>query len=66
MWYAFERWKQGKSTTASFENNFDDAHYLFLASYAGHLAAFDKGLKKALKALFPGCCILDFGLGGAA
>jgi hypothetical protein len=60
MWYALQRWKQGSNPSTDFENNFDDAQYLFLASYAGHIATRDSGLKKAVGVLFPGCCVVDF------
>lgn len=63
VWYALQRWRQGNNPSAGFENNFDDAQYLFLASYAGHIATRDGGLKKAVEVLFPGCCITDFGIG---
>jgi len=62
MWYALQRWNQGNNPSADFKNNFDDAQYLFLASYAGHLATRDRGLKKATQVLFPGCRIVDFGI----
>lgn len=35
-------------------NDYEDCHYAFLASYAGRLAATDRGLLRAVEAVFPG------------
>jgi hypothetical protein len=40
-----------------FENNWDDMHYAFVASYTGHLATRDRGMREAVTALFPNCRI---------
>ena len=42
---------QGSGHT--FENDYDDAHYAFLASYTGHLATYDQGLMRLVGAIFP-------------
>ena len=51
-WYRLEH-VQGK--TRKFGNNWADAHYLFLASYAGNLFTGDKRMMKAAETVFPQC-----------
>lgn len=50
MWYLLSRMCGARQ---KFENNADDAHYLLLASYTGHLATHDKALRNAARNLFP-------------
>ena len=50
LWYAV--W-HAVGKTRVFLNNYDDAHYLFAASYTRHLATEDNRLKEAAAALFP-------------
>lgn len=50
LWYAAQ-YAVGK--TRKFENNYDDSHYLFTASYTRYLATNDARLKEAASALFP-------------
>jgi hypothetical protein len=62
MRFAVARWgkiclhyalKHLGGASAGFENNFDDAQYLLLASYTGHLATSDRGLREAAMVVFP-------------
>jgi hypothetical protein len=60
-WARFLAWyfvKRAEGQTKKFVNNFDDAHYGFLASYAGHLGTHDKGLAEATQAIFPSLRVL--------
>jgi hypothetical protein len=50
MWYAI---MHAAGRTKRFDNNFDDAHYGFLASYAGHLVTHDDLLAETVSVLFP-------------
>lgn len=50
LYYATRRLKGEKK---KFDNNFDDAQYLFLASYTGHLVTSDQGLIRAARVCFP-------------
>lgn len=50
MWYALQH---AIGRTKRFENNFDDAHYAFMASYCLYLVTADLGLTRAVQALFP-------------
>jgi hypothetical protein len=43
-----------RGLTHKFKNNWDDANYLFLASYSHHLITSDTGLIKAARMMFPG------------
>jgi len=45
--------------TSDFDNHWDDAHYIFLASYTGRLATRDKGIMKCVNAVFPHVTVLD-------
>lgn len=59
IWYSLARSisiSRGASSLKAeheFGNNWDDAHYAFLASYTRRLVTLDKGLKLAVKAVFP-------------
>jgi hypothetical protein len=55
VWYCL---KCAEGQTFKYENNFDDAHYGLLASYAGHLGTDDKGLAEAAAAIFPGLRVI--------
>ncbi len=55
-WYCMRR---AHGEKGKFKNNFDDAMYGLLASYTDHLGTHDEGLKRAVKAIFPGVMIVD-------
>jgi hypothetical protein len=56
LWYMV-KWAAGE--TSGFENNWDDAHYAFAASYTGHIATEDGGLRTMVQTLFPDCRIRE-------
>jgi hypothetical protein len=63
-WARFVAWyclRRAEGHTRKYENNFDDAHYGLLASYAGHLGTADKGLREAATTIFPKLRVLDLG-----
>lgn len=53
--YAYGIWRQitPEGDDHKFENNWDDARYVFLASYTGWLATNDGGLKQLVADIFP-------------
>lgn len=53
VWYCLMRSLHPTGDEHNFENNWDDAHYGFLASYTGRIATHDKGLKRLVAAVFP-------------
>lgn len=53
VWYCLMRSLHPTGDDHDFENNWDDAHYGFLASYTGRIATHDKGLKRLVAAVFP-------------
>lgn len=57
VWYALMRSLNPEGNEHAFENNWDDAHYAFLASYAGNLVTADRGLKQLVEAVFPSVCV---------
>jgi hypothetical protein len=48
LWYVMCR-AAGENS----RNNWEDAHYAFIASYTGHVATEDAGLREAVEACFP-------------
>jgi hypothetical protein len=50
LWYAVQH---AAGRTRGFENNYEDSHYLFTASYTRHLVTEDVALQRAVAALFP-------------
>lgn len=55
-WYALQ---MCLGRTRDFSNNWDDAHYAFLASYTGWIATPDSRLWEAVSALFPDVVRID-------
>lgn len=53
VWYALMRSLNPQGDQHAFENDWDDAHYAFLASYAERIVTNDKGLRRAIWAVFP-------------
>lgn len=53
MWYALQRALAPEQLERTFENNYDDAHYAFLASYSKLLVTGDSGLERAVRAVSP-------------
>ena len=53
IWYALMRSLNPAGDYHKFENNWDDAHYPFLASYTGRIAAVDRGIKGLIAAILP-------------
>lgn len=54
VWYSLMQSVDiGTGKTKKFENNYDDANYAFASSYSGLIATDDKGLWKAVQAVFP-------------
>lgn len=51
-WYMSLRAARADTADAHFGNNFDDLHYVFLASYTNHLRTDDKGMASACISLF--------------
>ena len=59
IWYAMRRLIKPSESSHSFENNWDDAHYAFLASYTKRIATRDKGLIRLVGDLYEGVEIYD-------
>ena len=56
-WYAL-LWTAGR--TSGFKNHWDDAHYIFLASYTGWLATGEKDIiPKCVEAVCPHVGIIE-------
>ncbi len=57
IWYALMRSLNPAGDQHKFENDWDDAHYPFLASYTGRIATLrtklDKGIKRLIAAILP-------------
>jgi len=50
LWSALRRVVKPK---ANLINDWDDIHYVFLASYSGHIATADRGVMEMAQAIFP-------------
>lgn len=59
VWYALQRALNPQGNHHKFENDWDDAHYVFLASYANRIVTLDKPVKRAIRALQPSTQILS-------
>ena len=61
IWYALTRSLSPERDEHAFENDWDDAHYAFLASYTGRIIVNDKELKKLVVAVFPAVTMESWG-----
>ena len=60
IWYALMRSLNPTGHEHEFENNWDDAHYAFLASYTHRIATHDNGMKRLIAAVFPSVTVCSW------